>query len=106
MLFFGSYSNFISIYPEQTAFGLLAESTNLHLYIGWLLIKKGKDKTWYFNTNAVILLLMFLVFRVINFTYLFIFTNQKWSYQEPLAVLPIMLLNYYWFGLLLHKALH
>jgi hypothetical protein len=105
MLFFGSYSNFISIYPEQSAFGLLAEITNQHLYFGWLLIKKGKDKTWYFNVNAVILLLMFLVFRVLNFTYLFIFAIQNCSYLEPLAILPILLLNYYWFSLLLHKAL-
>lgn len=105
MLFFGSYSNFISIYPEQVAYGLLAESTNQHLYFGWLLIKKGRDKTWYFNANAVILLVMFLIFRVINFTYMFIFAVQNCSYIEPLAILPILLLNYYWFCLLLHKAL-
>ena len=105
MLFFGSYSNFISIYPDQVAYGLLAEITNQHLYFGWLLIKKGKDKTWYFNVNAVILLVFFLIFRVINFTYLFVYTLYNCSYLEPLAILPILLLNYYWFGLLLHKAL-
>ena len=105
MLFFGSYSNFISIYPEQTAFGLLAESTNQYLYLGWLLIKKGKENHWAFKVNAVLLLSMFLVFRVINFTSLFIFTLQNCSYLEPLAVLPILLLNYYWFYLLLRKAL-
>ena len=105
MLFFGTYSDFVSVYPMNVSYALIAESTNQHLYFGWLLIKKGKDKTWYFNINAVILLSMFLVFRVINFTYLFIFTLQKCSYLEPLAILPILLLNYYWFGLLLHKAL-
>ena len=105
MLFFGTYSSFIMIYPEIAAYGLLAESTNQHLYLGWLLIKKGKENHWFFKVNAVILLSMFLVFRVLNFTYIFIFTLQNCSYIEPLVISPIMLLNYYWFGLLLQKAL-
>jgi len=85
LLFLGTYSNFISIYPEQAAYGLLAEITNQNLYFGWLI--------------------GFLIFRVINFTYLFIFAVYNCSYAEQLALIPILLMNYYWFCLLLHKAL-
>lgn len=105
MLFFGTYSHFISIYPIQAAIGLLSESSNQHLHFGWYMIKTKKTKSLLFKVNAAFLLLLFLFFRVINFTYLFLFACLNCSYIEPCLILPIMSMNYYWFYLLCQKAI-
>ena len=104
MLFSGTYSNFVMIYPEQVAIGLLSELSNQHLHYGWMMIKLNKSDCLLFKINAVFLLGLFLLLRVINFTYLFLFACSNCSYIEPSVILPILSMNYYWFYLLSQKA--
>jgi len=106
MLFLGTYSNFISVYPSQVALGLLSELSNQNLHLGWLMIKLQKYDCLLFKINAIMLLVLFLFFRVINFTYLFIFSYNNCSYLEPIVISPILLLNYYWFYLLSGKVIN
>jgi hypothetical protein len=103
ILFIGTYNYYVILYPYQIALALLSETSNQFLYIGWFLIKKNLKNTMIFKINGIILLILFFLFRVINFTYLsfFIFTNC--SFYENILFLPITLLNYYWFFLLVKK---
>lgn len=104
-LFIGTYSYYITLYPHQTAIALLSEITNQFLYIGWLLIKKDLKDTIYFKINGMILLISFFLFRIINFTYLLYFLITYCDIYNSIIFIPITLLNYYWFYLLIQKIL-
>lgn len=105
LFFIGSYNNYIYIYPLKMAFGLLSEISNQFLYFGWFLIKKNLHNTLLFKINSVILLILFFVFRVLNFSYFLFFISQYCDSYEFFMALPITLLNYYWFYLLFSKFL-
>lgn len=103
LLFFGSFSSYTLIFPFKTAQGLLSENTNQHLYLGWLLIKKGKQKTWGFKLNAFILLLEFFILRVLNFMDITLYSYYNCNSIEFYILLSITIMNIYWFYLLLKK---
>ena len=85
------------------AIALLSEISNQFLYFGWFLIKKKLENTLLFKINGIILLILFFIFRVFNFTYFSFFIFQNCSFFENIIFLPITLLNYYWFVLLIKK---
>jgi hypothetical protein len=103
IFFIGTYNNYIFKYPSQMAIGLLSEISNQFLYFGWFLIKKKLDYTKLFQINAIFLLISFFIFRVLNFSYFSFFIFQHCDLFENILFLPITLLNYYWFYLLLRK---
>jgi len=103
LFFVGSYNNYILKYPSQMALGLLSEISNQFLYFGWFLIKNNFQNTKLFQINAIILLILFFIFRVLNFSYMSFFILQHCSTFENLMFLPITLLNFYWFYLLFKK---
>lgn len=103
ILFIGTYNNYIFKYPSQMAIALLSEISNQFLYFGWFLIKKKLENTLLFKINGIILLILFFIFRVFNFTYFSFFIFQNCSFFENIIFLPITLLNYYWFVLLIKK---
>ena len=85
---------------------MTAEITNIFLYFGWLLLKKGYEKSILFLLNGVILITLFLIYRVINFTNLFIFSLAvKNARFEQIFIFIIAMLNTYWFVKLLEKFL-
>ena len=106
LLFIGSYNNYIFKYPLWMAQGLLSEISNQFLYFGWFLIKKNLNNTLLFQINAVILLILFFIFRILNFSSFSFFIFQHCGIFENLIFLPITLLNYYWFYLLFKKFLN
>lgn len=103
LFFVGSYNNYILKYPYQMAIVLLSEISNQFLYFGWFLIKNNLHNTKLFQINAIILLILFLIFRVFNFSYMSFFILQHCSTFENFMFLPITLLNFYWFSLLFKK---
>ena len=107
LLFFVSlYSPFLSTHKELAAKALTAEITNLFLYFGWLLLKKGYGKSMVFLLNGVILITLFLIYRVLNFTNLFIISLAvKNARFEQIFIFIITAMNIFWFVKLLEKFL-
>lgn len=104
ILFLGLYSNKVHEIPLFVSKGLMAEITNVPLTIGWILIKRKKEKSMVFILNGFILLTLFFIYRVINFTNLFLLSlNITDKMYEMSFVGIIMLVNIYWFTKLLQK---
>ena len=104
VLLAGLYTNNLYLYPQYYANGLLAEITNPFLYIGWFLVKKKWTHNLVFVINGLLLLILFFIYRVLNFTHLFIIglTISK-NHSDYLLMLTIMMLNIYWFLKLFEK---
>jgi len=104
VFFIGMHVNTINIYPQLAAQGLRAEITNIPLYFGWFLIKVGMMRHPIFVLNAFMLLTLFFVYRVYNFTQLFLIAfGMRDTEVETSVLCVIMLLNIYWFTKLLEK---
>ena len=97
----------IYFYKKGPAFyflGLISEGSTIFLNTRWLAIKKFYFKDINFHTN--LLWLAFLIFRVINMTYLLhlmIITNLDNKFIVILC--PFLVLNYTWFYLLTKKVI-
>ena len=101
------FSDFLSIYTDLLAQALTCEITNFFLYGGWFLIQLGLEKTFLFVMNALILVTLFLYFRVFNFIHLFITSlNVPGADFESLILFFVALLNSYWFILLAKKFIN
>ena len=96
--------NYSGLYNIKSV-GLTSEYTNIHLYTGWYMIQIRKQNTIWFKINAVLLLISFYIFRVLLFTYLFYITIYVGEKYHPVMLSGICLLNYYWFKLLINKAI-
>ena len=90
--------------PPTLAKGLYVELSTIFLNFGWFMIKLGMQKTMLFNINSALLLISYFIFRVVGFTSLFIYEDLP-TYIRCL-LLPLLLLNYYWFTLLCRKSLY
>lgn len=98
------HTSILHIYPHIVAQALMCEITNFFLYFGWFLVKKKKTNNIFFILNALILLFLFLIYRVLNFTNLFIISlTIKEIYIERYFALILALMNSYWFIKLLEK---
>lgn len=92
-------------YPRLSALGFLSELTTPILYTSWYLLKGGYTDTVYFKVSAVCLLIGFLLFRVCNFSRIYWeLYKQKASTFELFGFGSIVLMNYFWFSLLLKQA--
>jgi hypothetical protein len=93
-------------YPEMSASAFLAEITTPLVYAGWAMIKTGADRRHplVFGGVSAALLATFLRFRVLAFAGFLSEAagRSEWLICAPLVVLVV--LNWYWFGLLLRKA--
>jgi hypothetical protein len=92
--------------PVMYARGMLAEISLPFLYIGWAIIKLDKVKTrpLMFWVNSIVGVVLFFVFRVLNFTLLM---WQIWHAFDSVVILAgafLTAINYYWFAKLLGKA--
>jgi hypothetical protein len=89
-----------AVYPAETALSFYAETTVLPLYLGRLMLAAGWEtrRPWSFRLNAVLLLALYLRFRVYGLT------AVAWSLRGDPVAAPLLsafaLLNYYWFYVL------
>ena len=107
MLFiFALHSPFLQNHKKFAAKALSSEITNIFLYFGWILLKKGYQKSMIFLINGGILITLFLNNRVLNFTNLFITSLAvKGAIYEQIFMFIITIMNIYWFVKLLEKFL-
>lgn len=86
-------------YQSYVAMAYLAELTNPFLYAGWFMYKTGLDRKEpkLFAANAVILLVIFFIFRVLNFTVLlYIVVDKSWICTVLCAMLWVAQLKWFW----------
>ena len=105
VFYIGIVNNSVAV-STYAARSLYAELSNFNLNFGWFLINIGKDKTILFRINALLLLIVFFIFRVLNYAYITfdIFWNLGFQYIN--FVIPALWsLNIFWFKLLLGKAM-
>jgi hypothetical protein len=95
------------LYPHYYARGMLAEISLPFLYTSFFMIKTQKDKQYpkIFAAVSACGLITFLVFRVINFTYLMQHIYYHHTWLVVVAAAALTSLNYYWFYLLGGKAI-
>lgn len=104
LFFVALHSPLLVIYKHLAAQALKAEITNVFLYFGWFLLKKRWNNSIIFFINAGILLTLFLQYRVLNFTNLFIVSlSIEGVIMERIFIFVLMIMNIYWFVRLLEK---
>lgn len=91
-------------YHYLIARAFLSESSTIFLNNCWLLIKQNKKSSTEFIFNSIMLLILFLVFRVINFTLIFYRLIQLEYYSYLSLHVPLTILNYIWFYKLMLKT--
>ena len=97
---------YLDRYTKLITRGLLSEITNSFLYACWVLINIGQQHTVLFIVLYICLLLGFLVARIYNFTHIcWKLYRRRGTLYELGFFAPIVLMNYYWFVLLLKKAI-
>jgi hypothetical protein len=96
--------NFIVLpffYRQFISLNYLSEISTIFLNICWLLLKNNKKNTFLFKSNAILTLICFFIFRILNFTYIL---ANLYNYN-CLFTLQLVLtsLNYHWFYKLVKK---
>ena len=96
---------YFKIWPKLIAQGLLAELTLPFLYTCKFLAKIGQTDNMFYFVMAGMTLLTWSVLRVINFSYIYYQLYKRGAFFVEYAIFaPVVLMNYYWFVLLLQKA--
>ncbi|MEM7361949.1 MAG: TLC domain-containing protein [Bacteroidota bacterium] len=92
--------------PKLIAQGLLSEMTLPFLYACKFLIKIEKTDIMLYKFVAVMTILTWVFSRVISFAHIYYQLYKKGApYMEYAIFAPVVLMNYYWFFILLQKAL-
>jgi hypothetical protein len=91
-------------YHYLVARAFLSESSTIFLNNCWLLIKQNKKNSNEFIFNSIMLLVLFLVFRVVNFTLIFNKLIHLEYYSFIILHIPLTVLNYVWFYKLMLKT--
>jgi hypothetical protein len=84
--------------------GILAEYSVLTLNYSWYLVNTKQDRSYKMVISSLLTLVLYLITRVVNFTVLI---YNFWSDDLIPAIvlmMPLFLINYYWFYKLLRKA--
>jgi len=88
-------------YRKFIALNYLSESSTIFLNICWLILKNGGEKSKLFKINAILTLVCFFIFRIVNFTYISI---NLIDYKFLFMLQGILTgLNYNWFYKLIKK---
>jgi len=91
------------LHPYCYALGIMSEGSTIFLNTRWFAINK------YYFTNiglhTKLFWVCFLIFRIINITYLTYILYHHTYYYYTLLVLPFLVLNYTWFYYLTMKVL-
>lgn len=95
--------NHLYYYYISRAF--LSESSTIFLNNCWLLIKENKKSGIEFKINSFMLIILFFLFRIVNFTNI-IFSIYYTKYSMFLLLhIPLTILNYIWFYKLIKKSI-
>ena len=86
------------IEPRFYFTALLCETSNIFLNTRWFAINTNMLNNVYAHT--FMLWLTFLIFRVINLSYLITQIYQSEHYRYSFVLAPFIVLNYVWFGIL------
>lgn len=105
LFFCGLFFDTVNQYPVLLAHGLTAEITNPFLYLGWYLIKMKKTNIFVFKLDSIILVLLFFLYRVINFIQLFLIGIAEKKWVETFIFFIIMDMNLLWFIKLIYKCI-
>jgi len=97
------FNNLFDIYKYELNNFFLCEISQIFLIHCWLSLTFFNKK--YFKINAILLLLTYFIFRVINFTYYTYLSLVTNLYIFPIC-LTILSMNLYWFYLLIKKAIN
>lgn len=103
LLFIGTI--YIKDYPIDIARALLSEISNFPLHYCWFLIHVNKKHTHKFKISSILLLFLFTIFRIANFSNLCFTTTLNYK-NYGFILLPlygVTILNYRWWVLLLNK---
>ena len=90
-------------YYYMIARAFLSESSTIFLNNSWLLLKNNLDDTKSFYISCVMVLFCFTFFRIINFTNITYILYLDQNYSFMILVLPMTILNYYWYYKLTQK---
>lgn len=96
----------IEKYPYEFSHGLLAEISNIPLHYCWFLLKTNRMNTIKFKFSSLLLLILFTIFRIINFSHICIiklFDFHNVTLFEYSLILTLTIMNYRWWILLLKK---
>ncbi len=102
ILFVGTF--YIHEYPDETARIILAEISNFPLHYCWYLINVGKQKNIKFMISALLTLLAFTIFRVINLTHMLYCNIHNMDNMSVTCLSLLTLMNYRWYYILVKKA--
>lgn len=88
--------------PTIMATGLLAEISNLPLYISFILHKTGmkREYPWAFSISGILTVVTYFIFRVANFTRVMWILSRDTnvdSWPPMLGFMTLAAFNYYWF---------
>lgn len=84
--------------------GLLAEYSVLTLNYSWYLVNTKQDKSNNMLISSILTLILYFFTRVINFTCLIYNFLYDGLFIALAVMLPLFLINYYWFYKLMCKA--
>jgi len=85
--------------------GLLAEYSVLTLNYSWYLVNTKQDKSNNMLISSILTLILYFFTRVINFTCLIYNFLYDGLFIALAVMLPLFLINYYWFYKLMCKAI-
>ena len=85
--------------------GLLAEYSVITLNYAWYLVNTNQDTSNKMFISSILTLVLYFITRVVNFTlHIYNFWNDDLVHLIAL-LMPILLINYYWFYKLICKAI-
>ena len=97
------FNDYYNIYKYELNNFFLCEISQIFLIHCWLSLTFFRKK--YFKINAILLLITYFIFRILNFTYYTYISFVTNLYFSPIF-LTIYSMNLYWFYLLLKKAIN
>ena len=84
--------------------GYLAEYSVISLNYSWYLINTNQGNSRKMIISSIITLILYFITRVINFTSLIYNLSNDGYLLMLIGIMPLFLINYYWFYKLFSKA--
>ena len=84
--------------------GFFAEYSLLSLNYSWYLVNTKQENSKQMLISSIITLILYFITRTMNFTFLLYNILYDGLILESIVILPLMLINHYWFYKLICKA--
>lgn len=97
--------NYVKKYPKLSALGFLSELSSLFLHLSWFFYKTELTSTTSFYLSSICLLISFAWLRIYNFIKIWIKLHKRNATRSELVLYgSFVLINFYWFILLLKRG--